>query len=86
MTEFFHDVMWTHSTGTFLLAFAAVVLFFAHMGTLAAFALDIFFDTEVTTANERAQSIFRYIAYVAAIWIALAVIIMVLIRRISAEV
>ncbi len=85
MTGFFVNVMATQSTGTFLLAFAAVALFLAHFATLGAFALDIFFDTTVSTANERAHAIARYIAYVAAIWTALAVIIVVLIRRISAE-
>ena len=83
MVEFFLAVLNSESTITFLLGFAALILFLAHAICLGAFLLDIFFDTSFTTANERARAIGVYLAYVLAIWVAMAVVIVVLLLRVA---
>ena len=83
MVEFFLSILNSQSMVTFLLGFAAIVLFVAHALCLGAFLLDIFFDTSFTTANERARAIGVYISYVLAIWVAMAVVLVVLMFRIA---
>ena len=83
MVEFYLSILNSPSMVTFLLGFSAVILFLAHALCLGAFLLDIFFDTSFTTVNERARAIGVYIAYVLAIWIAMAVVLVVLMFRIA---
>lgn len=51
----------------YVLTLLLIVLFMLQSAWLGMFALDLFFDTSLTTANERAHTIVRYLAFIFAI-------------------
>ncbi len=51
----------------YVLTVLLIILFMLQFAWMGMFALDVFFDTSLTTANERARAIVRSLAYLFAI-------------------
>ncbi len=59
------------------LAVLAIVLFFIQSGWLAMFVLDLFFDTSLTTATERARTIIKFVVFGVTIQAAIVILMLV---------
>ncbi len=51
----------------YVLTVLLIILFMLQFAWMGMFALDVFFDTSLTTVLERARAIVRYLAYLFAI-------------------